>query len=448
MKNLKLRSSDESGAVLIIVALVTLVLLILSAGGIMLFTLYGSQREMQKSADQAALAGAAALPLLNPGQTMDALPMNTYYELSEGVGLDVPVKSLAGIPDPRAVACAYGVRSLDPRSAGLTDNFGNAYTGAAGYCANAPWSDGRVHVTLDALSSPITACINGLRTDINGVINDLNSGLDGLLNDLLALLGLGLSEDEATAIVDETVARLDALLLSIENLEALSPALLTPEVTATVSDRVSPPLMSFVTGSDGVDMEVTATAERRLKNAVVLPDAPALTDVSLNSALAAAKPEVEDALVSLNGEINTLMGQLGLSECENLLDPSSKIYKDVTDLYNPPADGPAPTGRSMIEGASDSALRAAGDAGTTVDNLHGEAFVVIREGVGPTTLSSLLGVLVDDLGLSSTIKNLSIPAMDVAVVAAHNLEKGNISNEDLIKDLASARGLFTATLKN
>ncbi len=102
------------------------------------------------------------------------------------------------------------VRSLDPRSAGLTDNFGNAYTGTAGYCANAPWSDGRVHVTLDALSSPITACINGLRSDINGVINDLTGGLNGLLGNLLGLLGLGLSGSEATAIVDDTVERLNA----------------------------------------------------------------------------------------------------------------------------------------------------------------------------------------------------------------------------------------------
>jgi hypothetical protein len=34
----------------------------------------------------------------------------------------------------------------------------------------------------------------------------------------------------------------------------------------------------------------------------------------------------------------------------------------------------------------------------------------------------------------------------VVAVAAHNLEDGNISNPDLISDLAAARGLFTATL--
>jgi hypothetical protein len=32
------------------------------------------------------------------------------------------------------------------------------------------------------------------------------------------------------------------------------------------------------------------------------------------------------------------------------------------------------------------------------------------------------------------------------MVAAHNLEDGNISNPDLITDAAAARGLFTATL--
>lgn len=446
-----LRTRDEQGAVLIVVAVVTVVLLILSGGGVMLFTLYGSQREMQKSADQAALAGAAGLPLLNPGQTLSSLPMNTVYDLTDDVGLDVPLRGLSNVPDPRAVACAYGTRALEADSANLTAKFGNDFTGS-GYCAGAPWSDGRVDVVLPSLSTPLSACLNGLTGDINSVINELTGGLNSLLNNPLInllLSPLGLSVGELTGNVDEIVTQLEGVLTSVQNLEALSPALLTPEVTVTVTDNVTPPMIGFVTGGDGVEMQVTATAERRLKNAVVLPNTPNLLDTDLNAALAAAKPEIESAMSSLNDQLNTLFGQLGLSECQDLLDPSEKIYQDVSDLYNPPTNGVAPTGRDLLEGATEAAQRAAGDAGTTVESLAGEAFAVIAQG-GPnsSTISQLLGPVVDLLGLSSVVEDLQIPAMDVVIVAAHNLEDGNISNPDLITDAAEARGLFTATLKD
>ncbi|MEX2587088.1 MAG: pilus assembly protein TadG-related protein [Actinomycetota bacterium] len=446
MKSLKLRSHDEDGAVLIVVALVTVVLLILSAGGVMLLTLYGSQREMQKSADQAALAAAAALPLLNPGQTMDALPLVTYYELSDDAGLDVPVRGLENVPDPRAVACAYGTRALQSDSANLVSKFGNSFVGS-GYCANEPWSDGRVGVTLNSLGTPLSQCLSSLTTDINSVISELESGLNGLVSLTLSLLGL--TQEEAEEDVEEVVLQLEALLASVQNLEALSPALLTPEVTATVTDRVSPPYMQIATGGDGVEMTVSATAERRLKNAVVLPKSPGLLDVDLNAALAETKPEIENAMSEVNAQLNTLVGQLGLGECEDLLDPNEKLYRDISDIYNPPTSGAAPSGRDLLSGATAAAQRAAGDSGNSVDALAGEAFVVINEReVGPKTISQLLGPLVDLLGLSSLTKSLQIPAMDVVIVAAHNLEDGNISNPDLITESAEARGLFTATLKN
>lgn len=422
------------------------VLLTLTAGGIMLFTLYGSQREMQKAADQAALAGAAGMPLLNPGQTLSSLPLNTIYDLTDDVGLDVPIKGLSNVPDPRAVACAYGTRSLEADSAKFVANFHIAATGLpSSYCSNAPWSDARVNPTLNTLSTPLSTCVNGLTTNINNTINSLIAGKNSLLGNLLALLGLGMTAAQVTAIVDATVAQLTGVLKSVQNLEALSPALLTPEMTVTVTDKVKPPLVGMITGGDGVQMKVTATAKRHLKNAVVLPNTSALLGTDLNTPLNATKPQVLNALEQANTQLNSLMTSFGLSSCQNLLAPSSSVYQDISDIYDPPASGTY-TGRHLINGATAAVNRAVASSGVTAENVAGEAFVVIRQGVTPTTVSSLLGSIVNDLGLSSTVKSLPIPALDVVLVAAHNLEDGNISNPDLITDAAAARGLFTATL--
>lgn len=446
---MKRHVSDERGAVLVIVALVMSVLLTLSAGGVMLFTLYGSQREMQKAADQAALAGAAGMPLLRPGQALGSLPgLNTAYDLTDDVGLDVPLKSLIqGIPDPRAVACAYGSKSLEASSAKLVTGFGSAPSPTPStICANSPWSDARITPSLNSLSTPLSTCLESLTTRINSAISQLTTSLANVV--CLPLLGCVLST--LTGNVNNTIARLQDTLTQIQNLEALAPALLTPQMTVTVKSGVKPPMMSLVTGSDGIQMTATSIAERRLKNAVVLPDTPALTGVSLNSALAETKPTVMTALGTINSQLNTLFSAtsagLNVSGCQNLLDPNGKIVKDIGDIYNPPASGPAPTGQSLINGATAAATRAAGLAGTSIDNLAGEAILVIRQGVTPTTISSLLADPLNLLGLNGTLGLVQIPALDVAIVAAHNLEDGNISNADLMSDLASARGLFTATL--
>lgn len=440
---LKIRARDEKGAVLVIVAIVMTALLTLSAGGILVFTLYGAHREMQKAADQAALAGAAALPLLRPGVALESLNMNPVYALTDDVGLDVPLKSLvSGVPDPRAVACAYGTNNLENSSARLITIYGSAGDPFAGgtYCQNAPWSDGRIHPAVNGLATPLTGCINSLTSSLTGLI----SQLQGALN--LPLLGGILGN------INATIDQVTGVLNAVKNLEALSPALLTPEMTVKVRSGVTPPLMSLITGGNGIQMEVEATAARRLKNAVVLPNTPGLTGVSLNTALAATKPTIMNALngpgaASLNSQLNTLMSGLGLSGCQNLLSSSSKLVQDIDDIYNPPASGPAPSGRDLINGALVAAQQSAAGAGQNINNLAGEAVLVIRQGPTPSSLSSLLGPVFTLLGpVLGVPLSTQIPALDVVAVAAHNLEDGNISNPDLISDLAAARGLFTATL--
>ncbi|CAN5888854.1 hypothetical protein BH23ACT12_BH23ACT12_05530 [soil metagenome] len=439
---MKRRVRDEKGAVLVVVALVMTSLMVLSAGGVMLFTLYGSHREMQKAADQAAVAGAAALPLLNPGEALSGLPLNTAYNLTAAVGLDVPLKGLSNVPDPRAVACAYGKDSLLPQSSRMIGSFGVTPSGLPGtYCSSSPWADARINPTLNSLSTPLSTCVNGLTTEITGLINTLNSSLASL--SCLPLLGCLLSD--VTNKVNATVAQLNGVLASVKKLEALSPALLTPEMTVTVTERVRPPMMTFVTGNDGVTMTVTATAQRHLKNAVVLPATPQLLNADLNTALNATKPQIQTAMGGVNTQLNSLMTYWGLTSCQDLLAPGSTLYNDISDLYNPPAAGTY-TGHDLLRGAQSAATRAASASGYTVPQLAGEAFLVIRQGPTPSTLSGLLGPVFGTLGLSPTLSDLPIPALDVALVAAHDLEDGNISNPDLIPDVAAARGLFTATL--
>lgn len=465
------RARDEKGAVLVIVAVSMLALMTLTAGGIMLFTLYGANREMQKAADQGALAAAAGLPLLNPGQTLDSLGLQQNYDLVAGVGLDTALHSAHKIPDPRAVGCAYASRNLQADSAHLVTTFG-ANMNAGGYCANDP----RVNVIPEPLASSALQCLNSLAPAVTNLTNQLEGGLSALLSQpLVNLLGIpvgividvisnpllepllpsGLTRDMVIRLVNNVphvVGQLDEVLKAVQNLEQLSPALTTPRVRVTVTERVSPPMLSVITGSTGLQMTVGATAERRLKNAIVLPGTP-LLGVDLNEPLSASKDEIMGTLTTVNDELNGVITRLeslglgsNLSGCKDLLGSSSKLYQDIDDLYNPPDSAPY-TGRDLVEGAMDAVERVAANSGAGVDAIAGEAFLVIAEG-GPnaTTLQNVLGASVTTLGLSSTLNTLPIPALDVALVAAHHLENGNIGNEQLIPDTLSARGLFTARL--
>jgi hypothetical protein len=45
------------------------------------------------------------------------------------------------------------------------------------------------------------------------------------------------------------------------------------------------------------------------------------------------------------------------------------------------------------------------------------------------------------------LNGLQVPALDVAIVAAHNLSDGSVDSSDVM-DAVQARGLFRATLVN
>lgn len=427
----KNRLSDDRGAVLIIVASFMVVLLTLSAGGIMLFTLYGANREMQKAADQAALAGAASLPLLDPGVLTNGFPvaplLDTTYSITDSTGLDIP--RIGSVPDPKAVACAYGTHNLKGSNAHLIGVFGAAPDSApATVCASAPWSDVRVFPTVHP--NNISNCLGGV---VSGVTSRLNSVLG--LGGLLGLLGISL--DDIMAPVVELQ----------DSLNKLAPALMTPTMTVEVHSGVEPPLLSFITGSNGVQMAVTATARRQLKNAIVLPDTGELVPgLNLNTALAMPRDDILETLDTINNQLNQLMvGLPGLESCQNVLVP---LRNDIADLYNPP-DGGGPPIRQVIDDAVLAADTAVTRGGPALNEMAGEAFLVISGEGSTQSLNTLLNIpLISILApaLRAVLESLQIPALDVGIVAAHEMRNGIMGNDELLPNTFEARGLFTATL--
>lgn len=434
------RARDEQGAVLIVVALVMSALLILTAGGIVSFTLYGANRELQRAADQAALAGAAALPPLNPGVVANNFPvvpgLDTAYNLAGNAGLNIPrLGSL--VPDPRAVACSYGHDSLSPGSARLINSFGAAPASPGPtVCAQSPWNDNRIIPTL--VSTDLAACVQNLVGAITARVNTLLGPVSGLLG----VLGV-------TAVVNQVLAPVNGL---VADLERLAPAVLTPKMTVQVRSAVNPPLFSIASGGNGIQMTVTATAQRRLKNAVVVPTTPGvpLTGLNFNTELLSQTRGVAmSTLDQVNTQLNNLMSQFpATAGCQNVL---SQVRTDIGDIYNPPSSG---VGQDLINAAVAATQSAAGRAGVTTGQLAGEAFYVIGAGPTPSTLASLVGplsLLVQPL-LAPLLNATQIPTLDVAIIAAHNLAPGSLISggkvdpTKLISDAVQARGLFQATL--
>lgn len=433
---LKTRFSNERGAVLLTVALVMTALMLLVAGGIGTFTMFGAQRELQKAADQAALAGAAALPIAYPNailSNLEALPFpdgitDPAFELLGEAGVDIPRLSEI-VPDPRAVACAYGSDSLSGNSASLINSFGTAP-------ANPPstiCSDGRVAPTMQ--STALLNCVNSIVASVTARVTSAVGSLpllSGLLNPILAAI-LGDPSNPEPGTVHALVNALNMAL----------PAVLSPRMQVEVSSGFEPPLLSLITGDDGVQMKATAVAQRRLKNAVVVPLVPGgVGSVNFNTALNQAQGPLIETLGNVDTQLNTLTKALGLPSCNNLL---TDLRTDLSDLYNPPL-GPAPSARDLVDEAIRAAQSAASRAPASIDDV-GEAVLTVAPGE-PVPVSTLIGAIAGPLTepLISLLGFTQIPALDVAPFIFTELGEGDISGT--IIAVANARGLFRATLVN
>jgi hypothetical protein len=438
---LKTRVSNERGAVLLTVALVMTVLMLLVAGGISTFTLFGAQRELQKAADQAALAGAAALPLAYTGAILgnlenlplpDGVPPITdpNFNIFDAAGLDIPRLSQLA-PDPRAVACSYGHESLENNSASLINSFGTAPSNPPSTVC----SDSRVAPTMQ--STTLLNCVNSIVGSVTSQVTSAvgsNPLLSGLLNPILTAI-LGDPDDPAPGTVRALVNDLNMAL----------PAVLSPRMRVEVRSGFEPPLLSVITGDDGLQMRATAVAQRRLKNAVVVPLVPGgeiQPTFNLNQVIGGrTRNELLATLGTVNTQLNSLTSRL--PNCNNLL---TDLQTDVSDIYNPPL-GPAPSMIDVARAAAEAAQSASGRTGVAVNDL-GEAFLGVAVGNQPVNVSTLLaplGGLVVSL-LSPALGSLQIPALDVTPVVFRELGNGDVGG--VVIAISNAQGLFRATLVN
>jgi hypothetical protein len=406
------------------------VLMVLAAGGISGFTMFGAQRELQKAADQAAVAAAAALPPVYPNVLLDSLPfpmsvankaLNPAYSILGNVGLDVP-RLTDLVPDPRAVACAYGQNALSKESAPMVDAFGSAPTSPpATIC-----TDQRISVSMH--NTPIFDCIQSIVGSLTSTIQSVPA--------------LGPYLSQILGVVLTPVNNL------VNGLNAAVPAVLTPEVKVDIQSGFKPPLLSMITGKDGFQFKVSATAHRRLKNAVVVPivAGQGVASINPNTYLSTLQAPLVNTIGTVNTQLNTLTSALHLPNCNNML---TDVQQSVGDIYNPPT-GPAPKAIDIVKESILATQSAAGRAGVSANQLAGDTFYIIGVGGTPQSITSLvsnqiplIGPLIASL-LGPVVGSLQIPTLDVAMVTFSDLGSGNY--KATIIDAANARGAFRATL--
>lgn len=431
----------DDGGVLLVVALVLPLLMALTAGGVAGFSLFASHRELQRAADQAALAGAAALPPADPNVLVDNAPFplpstDPVYELAEGAGVNLPtIREL--IPDPRAVACAVGSGALDAATAGILGAFEDLTDfqtplGDDGTPDSTVCEDVRVYPRIQTNPDNTTPleCTNRL---VEQVADE--AGLDDLLGGLP--LDLPPLVSQIQSLVDGVVRM---------PLNHVLPAAFTPQMRVNTYSRVRPPLLSLVTGGDVGTMSASATAYRRIKNAVVVPILPAaklqidlglrrpidvMTDpVNLNNALRRPQQPLLDAIDDADRRLDRVMDRFGLP-CSHML---HNLRQDIRDIYDPPS-GPAPLALDIVDSAVEAAERTAARVGIPQPNpsdpasLAGEAFVLI--GVAVTNAMEPLSAL-------------QVPILDLALVSMREVAEGDY--RAAVISAANAHGAFRATL--
>lgn len=425
MSHLRKKVRDERGSVLVLTGVVLPLLLLTTAGGVAGFTLLGAHRELQRAADQASAATAAAMPPTDPGVFSEDAPFplpgtDPVFELAEQGGLDAPrMGDLA--PDPRAVGCAYGEAGMSSGSARLV----TAYEEPAGMTPpvndggdprSTVCDDGRLYPALQRNpdNATPTECANRLVRQV--------------------------SSDR------ERIQELIAPLVRMP-LDHLLPAAFTPHAHMEIFSHQAPPLLSLIKGADGRPLgsrtiRAESTAYRRIKNAVVVPILPeqqarielGLTDpitvitdpVNLNNALRQQQAPLIGAIHNVDSLLDETMGTLGLP-CRHLL---HNLERDLRDIYDPPS-GPAPSALDLVDAAVLAQQQAASRLGAAEpdpddpSSLAGEAFFLIGVSTGP-------------------VSELQIPILDAALVVMAEQAEGDLRAS--VISASNAQGVFRATV--
>ena len=410
------RQRNETGAISVLLAAISLGLVVLVLAGSNAAGLLGVRREAQRAANLAALAGAANLPLLG----------------------------LLSSPEPQSTSCAQVDKTFAPSSALLTPELGDGTVPRCGdgvtVTAEADWA--RVEAVRDALAlllgslnlpadlcaavepvlDPIDPVLDPVLEDpileetTDTVLEPIDPVLDPIVKDPIKVVGLSFSSASSASadLIDPLLGELTdlecaSLAGAIRGLpDNLSPAVITPRVKVLVQGLYEAfvPMPAFA-GEHAVDAE--ATARRRFKNLVVLPavnGAPQPLD-DLNPTATAARdtllPELESAATALG---TALAPYLPAGVAFDL----SGLFVDLYDIYDPPSTAPAPSPLEVAEAAVAS----------------GEPVVLLR---------------------LFTVPVLGIPALDFTAAYLTKLSDGSFEAVPVpVAQLSAASGLFSASL--
>lgn len=259
---------------------------------------------------------------------------------------------------------------------------------------------------------------------------------------------------------------LDPLLRNV-NIPALLPGIATPYVEVTARNEYDAPLRGLISPGQPVEIEATAVARRRIKNAVLVPatDASVVCDGTKRTLLLLKQSFTDETLgtvLDLLEDVSLgLLSSVTVDECTfdanqtleiprdpaletldqladvvestdelELIAPAIRELRlDLADVYDPPTGGDVPTQQDLIDAA-------AAD--------EEDVLVILANPIsgGGGLLSGLIGAS-------------AVPILDVAAVPASCLADGELTVEHLVsvddsnpcvRAIPQGRGLFRATL--
>lgn len=286
------RQQDERGAISVLLAGLCAGLVALALAGVNAAGLAGVRAELRRAADQAALTGAATIPLI-------------------GV--------LAG-DEPERNACRQAANALAPRSAPLVAELG----------ATTPSCDSGITTERQADGYEIDAVSEALGRLVASAT---------LPPELCLLPAPGLVDPFLSDLTGEECRSLTGAIDGLP--ENLAPAVSTPRLRVNVAGRFAG-FVPFPGVDRGGDFSLDATARRRFKNLVVLPSvagAPQpLADLNPTADLVG-----EALLDSVDATYRALAAALAPHLPTGTEFDLSGLLTDLRDLYAPPSSAPAPS---------------------------------------------------------------------------------------------------------
>lgn len=296
--SLRSRMRRDDGAIAVVYAIVfAFALAPMLAVGTTTLVRSTTAGELRRSADQGALAGAAAIPFGDINFARNFLAATT------GGDTDRQLRQLGlayDREDPLDIAC----NDVAVPNATDSHNVGAQTVGKYRIA-----SDLQCHASY--LSDPTV--LGALRDCANGLTAPVTGGIPGSLPGVGGLPGT-----------------------DVPDLSPVLPALLYPGVKVNMTWQVRGPLDQIIDGS-GAKQDVTSIAHRRFKNMVVIPvvDAPTGGTINLN-------PYVGDVRVAAGNALDQtedlLASNPATADCATALDSARD---DILDAIDPPGGGPA-----------------------------------------------------------------------------------------------------------